>query len=567
MSKENKSASEFLRDYDEKMLGFQQHALFKAMGYTSEEIKRPRIAVVNSWSEQSPGHVHLRELAESVKAGIRSAGGMPFEINVLGPCTSLAGNTHDAIHFDLPQRETICTSVETGLKVGWCDGWVGLATCDKIVPAMLMAAVRLNRPCIIVPGGSMIPGEYDGDWVALGRGGDIFSKKYSLGDVDEDEFEAMTSACGTCCGACSEMTTGSTMQVLTEALGMALPHASTIPAVMAELKQKAKLAGGQIMRLAELKIRPSDIITEQSIKNAMMVDMAVCGATNTILHLQALAYEAGLNITLEDWDNISSRIPTLCAVAPSGPYSVCDLHWAGGIPAVMKEIIDHLDTTCVTVTSKSVGDNISNAVVKNRKVILAKENPLYEEGAITVLKGNLAPRGAIVRHTIIDNKELMDHTFTAKVFDSYLDALQSILTGSPKKIEKGDAVVCRYEGPRGGPGMADVFFLTDALKKAGIGDVAVITDGRFSGFTRGVVAIGHVCPEAYIGGPLAVVKDQDEIHVDIHSRKLTLKVEEAEIQDRLKSWTPPDKKFSPGVLSVYKRIALQADQGAGWPID
>ncbi len=549
------------------MLGFQQSALFKAMGYTSDEIRRPRIAIVNSWSEQSPGHVHLRELSESVKAGIRAAGATPFEFNVLGPCSSFAGSTDDLIHYDMPQRETICTSIETGLRVGWCDGWVGLATCDKIVPAMLMAAIRLNRPCIIVPGGSMIPGHYKGDWVALGRGGDIFAEKYRDKEVDQNDFEELTSACGTSCGACSEMTTGSTMMVLTEALGMALPYSSTVPAVMAEIKQRAQTAGDRIVKLAAGNVRPRDIINEKAIENAIKVDMAVCGATNTVVHLQALAHEGQLDINLDTWDRLSKQTPVLCNVAPSGPYSVCDLHWAGGIPAVMKEISSLLHLEAMTCTGETLEKNISQAKVRNNEVILPKDKPLYKEGAITILKGNLAPRGAIIRHTIVPNRDLLNYTFNAKVFDSYQSALEAILTGSPKKIETGDVLVCRYEGPRGGPAMAELFFLTDALKKAGIRDVAIITDGRFSGFTRGLVAIGYVCPEAYIGGPLALVKDNDKIQVNVSARMLNLNISEDEMNARRAVWQPPVKEFNKGVLAIYRNNALQADQGAGWPLE
>lgn len=554
---------EFLEDYDRKMLGFQQSALFKAMGYTSDQIKKSRIAIVNSWSEQSPGHFHLRELSKAITLGVTAAGATAFEINVLGPCSSFAGNTDDLVHYDMPQRETICNSIETGLRVGWCDGWVGLATCDKIVPAMLMAALRLNRPCLIVLGGSMIPGHYQGEWVALGRGGNIFAENQA---IDPEAFEELTSACGTCSGACSEMTTGSTMMVMTEALGMGLPYSSTVPAAMAEIKQRAYQAGEQIVKLVKNNIRPSDIITEKSIENAIKVDMAVCGATNSVLHLQALAHETKLKITLDTWDRISQKTPVLCNVAPSGPYSVCDLHWAGGIPAVMKEISDLLHLDVLTCTGKTLAENIAKAKITNHEVILSKNQPLYKEGAIAILKGNLAPIGAIIRHTIVTNRALLDYEFTAKVFDSYLDALEAILTGNPKRIEPGDIVVCRYEGPRGGPAMGEMFFLTDALKKAALKDVAVITDGRFSGFTRSVVAIGYVAPEAYVGGPLALVQDYDKIQLDVAARQLNLNVSEEELARRKAAWLPPAQNFKKGVLAIYRDKALQADQGAGWPI-
>lgn len=559
------SAEEYLKEFDREMLTFHQNTLFKAMGFTAEEVKMPRIAIVNSWSEQSPGHVHLRELSEAAKAGVRNAGGMPFEINVIGPCGSFGCSTDDISHFDFPTRDVILTSIETALRQGWCDGWIGFASCDKIVPAMLMAAVRLNRPCIIVPGGSMLPGHYKGEWLTVGSGVNKYFELFPHGCNDPQAFDAMTSASGYCAGTCSEMTTGSTMQVLTEALGMALPYASTTPAVIAEIKHRAKLAGQKILELAKKNIRPLDIITEKSMKNAMRVDMAVCGSTNTIVHLQAIAHEAGLNVTLDDWEQASRDVYPICETAPTGNRTVCDLHYAGGVPAVMKEISDSLDLSCITVTGNTVGENIAQAEVKDRQVIHERNNPLYDMGAIKVLKGNLAPGGAVCRQSVVDNRDMLCHDFRARVFDYHKDALAAVLAG---EIQPNDAIILRYEGPKGGPAMTELYFVVTAIKRMKVKDIAVITDGRFSGFTSGMVAIGHVSPEAYVGGPLALVNEGDTIHVDIPNGILDLKIPCEEFDARAKAWAVPDKKVPyRGVLNVYRQMALQAPEGAGWALE
>lgn len=553
-----------IEKFDHDLFNFYHHSLFKSMGFNSDDVRQPRIAIVNSWSEQSPAHIHFRELADIIKAGVRNAGGTPFEINVLGPCPSFGMDSDEISHLDLPTRELILNSIEDALRMGWCDGWIGLASCDKIVPAMLLAAIRLNRPCIIIPGGTMIPGHYNGDWFTFGKGLNLFFQKYGDKNVDEADFERLTSACGSCIGTCSEMTTGTTMQILTEAIGLALPYSSTVPSVFAEHRQLARTAGRQIIELAKKKIKPSDIITEESIKNAIKVDMAVCGSTNTLIHLQALAYEAKLNITLDTWDQISKEIFPICPISPSGPFTVADLHKAGGIPAIMKELSGKLNLDCLTVTGKKVWENIKDASIKNSEVIYSCSKPLSQQGAIKVLRGNLAPRGAIVRQTVITNRELLNHRFNARVFNCHKDALGAILAG---EIKPHDAIVLRYEGPKGGPAMAEMYFIVTAVKKVGVKDIAVITDGRFSGFTQGMVAIGHVCPEAYVGGPLAFVVDGDVIHVDIPNGKLELEVDASTLESRQENWQPPKKDFYKGILAIYRNNALQADQGAGWPTE
>jgi dihydroxy-acid dehydratase len=553
------------REVRDKLFRDYWHSVFlKAMGFCNKEITSPRIAVVNSWSEQSPGHIHLRDLADAVKAGIRLAGAMPFEMNVLGPCSGMAGTWHDLAYYDLPQREVILNSIETGIKVGWCDGWVGLCTCDKIVPAMLMAAIRLDKPCLIVTGGPMLPGNYKGEWLAVGKGFAVAYPKYHDGTLKEEELDKITYAAGGACGSCAEMTTGNSMQIMAESLGLALPGTSMVPAAMSRRKIVAKEAGMQIVKLAQEKITPSQIITEKSMKNAIAVDMAVAGGTNSIIHLQALAWEGKLNITLDTWAEYSRKVPTICPIAPTGPHSLIEFHEAGGVPAVMNEIKDFLSLDCLTVSGKTVKENIKDCRSSNPEVIRSINRPLYEEGSIAILKGNLAPRGAVIRHTVVKNKKLLKKDYTAKVFDYYEEALDAVYSGEPKTINAGDAIVCRYEGPQGGPAMAEILTVVQALITMGKEDVAVITDGRFSGLTTDFPAIGHVCPEAHVGGPLAIVQDGDIIKLDVPERRLDLKLDDNEIKRRLKKWTPSHTKDVEGVLAIYSKLALQADNGACW---
>jgi dihydroxy-acid dehydratase len=542
--------------------------IFKAMGFTSEELSLPRIAVVNSWSEQSPGHVHLRAVSEGVKAGIRMAGGMPFEINVIGPCTVLGAGFSDML-YDLPQREAILSSIESALHVGWCEGWVGIGSCDKIVPGMLLAALRLDRPFIFIGGGQMLPCDYEGERLGFVRGMEIISKemnKLKDGRLPieqyESELEGITDCCGSSAGACGEMTTGNSVALLTEALGFSLPGSSTSIAVSAEKIWQSKETGKKIVELARKRIRPSDIFSLDSMKNAMAVEMAICGGTNSLVHLQSCVHEVGLDCGLETWDEMSRKVPALVAVAPSGPYVLYDFHKAGGVPVVMKKIEKFLNKKCLTVTGKTVGQNLAGVKPLDSDVIRSLKNPVWPEGALAVLKGNLAPRGAVTRHTVVDNKELLQKVFTAHVFNSLQEVMKAVNAG---KLKPGDAVVCRYQGPRGGPAMTECLAIIGALRTKGVKDVAVITDGRFSGWTKGYLAIGNVCPEAQVGGPLALLKDGDPIRVDVPNRRLDAEISEEEMERRRFKWTPPDQSKVTGTLAIYAKTALQADQGAGWP--
>jgi dihydroxy-acid dehydratase len=507
-------------------------------------------------------------VAEGVKAGIRMAGGMPFEINVPGLC-SVPHKLPSDMLYDMPQREAVLAGAESSLYISWCDGWVGIGTCDKIIPGLLLAALRLNRPFIFIGGGQMMPSDYEGKRLGFVRGQSIVQQKLqqsantpnALEDLQQI-MQEITDCCATSAGACNELTTGNTLAVLTEGMGIALPGSSTSPGVSAEKIWQAKETGEKILELVRRNIRPRDIITLNSLKNAIAVDMAICGGTNSVAHLQAYAHEAEIPLTLDDWDEVSRKVPALCNVAPTGPYVLYDYHKAGGTPAVMKRIEKHLDKTCMTVTGKTVGENLENVQCDDIEVIKPLEDPIWPEGAIAVLKGNLAPRGAVVRHTVVENKDLLKRVYTARVFDSLETASEAVGQG---KIKPGDAVVVRYQGPRGGPAFAECLGVVGALKARKVQDVVVIADGRFSGFTQGYLSIGHVCPEAQVGGPIALVKDGDRINVDIPGRKLEMEVSEAEMKKRKAQWKAPSQSKVTGMLAIYAKLALQADKGAGWP--
>jgi dihydroxy-acid dehydratase len=545
--------------------------MFKAMGFTTEELGLPRIAIVNSWSEQSPGHIHLRNIAEGVKVGIRMAGGMPFEINVIGPCTMLGRTVADAANYDLPQREAILASIEAALRVGWCDGWVGIGACDKIIPGMMIAAIRLNRPFIFIGGGQMIPSPYEGRNIGYVDGQEIVVRELrklkdapELKESYEKLLEEVTDCCGSSAGACGEMSTGNTLALLMEALGFSLPGTSTSVGVSAEKIWESKETGKKIVDLAKRGLKPRDILSMESLKNAIAVNMAICGGTNSLIHLQSYAYEARIPLTLDVWDDISKKVPALVGVTPSGPYVLYDLHKAGGVPAVMKRVEGFLTGNCITVTGNTVKDNLTGITPVESDVVRPLDNPLWPEGSLAILRGNIAPRGAVTRHTVVENKALLNMTYRAQVFDSLQQAIDEILSGR-RVLEPGDAVVVRYIGPRGGPAMPCGLGLVRALKLKAVKDISIITDGRFSGFTKGYLAIGHVCPEAQIGGSLALLRNGDKIRVNIQERRLDVELPDDELQKRRASWSPPDQSDVEGVTALYARFALQADEGAGWP--
>ncbi|HEY8391730.1 MAG TPA: dihydroxy-acid dehydratase [Capillibacterium sp.] len=533
-------------------------SLFKALGLTEEEINRPLIGIVSAHSQIVPGHLHLDQIAEAVKTGVAMAGGTPIVFPAIGVCDGIAMG-HLGMHYSLPSRELIADSIETMALAHGFDGLVLIPNCDKIVPGMLMAAARLNLPAIVVSGGPMLKGSGGGKGISLT---DMFEavgafKAGKIGPRELADYEE--NACPTC-GSCSGMFTANSMNCLTEALGMALPGNGTIPAVYAARLRLAKKTGMRIVELVKEEITPRSILTEDAFHNALVVDMALGGSTNSMLHLAAIAYEAGVKFDLELANQISAETPNLCRLAPAGRHFVEDLHAAGGIPAVMKELTRKglLKTGCLTVTGRTLGENIAPAANVNPTVIRPVDQPYAPTGGIAVLKGNLAPDGSVVKRSAVA-PEMMVHAGPARVFDSEDEAVAAILSG---KIKKGDVVVIRYEGPRGGPGMREMLMPTSVLAGMGLdAEVALVTDGRFSGATRGA-AIGHVSPEAAEGGPIALIREGDLIAIDIEKGTLTLQVDEAELQRRKAEWVAPPPKINQGYLARYARFVSSASEGA-----
>ncbi|MBN1876969.1 MAG: dihydroxy-acid dehydratase [Anaerolineae bacterium] len=532
-------------------------SLFYATGLTPEELDRPLIGVVNAFNEIVPGHVHLDKIAQAVKAGVRMAGGTPLEFNVIGVCDGIAMG-HSGMNYSLPSRELIADSVESMVTGHAFDGLVFIPNCDKIIPGMLMAAGRLNIPAIFVSGGPMLAGRYQGEDIDLKT---LFEAvgKYKTGQLDDEELCALEMAACPGCGSCAGMFTANTMNCLTEALGMGLPGNGTIPAVTGARLRLAKQAGMQILSLLEVNLCPRDIMTRAAFENAIAVDMALGGSTNTVLHLPAIAHDAGLDLPLSVFDEISKRTPYLIKLSPAGPHHIQDLDEAGGIPAVMAELngkgIIHDDLP--TVTGKSVGENIATAR-RCTLVLRSADDPYSQEGGIAILRGNLAPEGAVVKAAAV-SKEMQHHRGPARVFDGEEAALKAVLGGG---VMAGDVVVIRYEGPRGGPGMREMLMPTSVLSGMGLDEkVALITDGRFSGATRGA-ALGHVSPEAASGGLIGLIEEGDEIEIDIPNRLLTLHVSENEIARRREDWTPYTPKIQHGWLARYARMVASASEGA-----
>ncbi|WP_027366438.1 dihydroxy-acid dehydratase [Desulfocurvibacter africanus] len=535
-------------------------SLLQALGLTREEMDRPLIGVVNAHNEVVPGHIHLNTLADAVKAGIRMAGGTPMEFPVIGVCDGLAMN-HEGMHFSLVSREIIADSIEVMATAHPFDGLVFIPNCDKSVPGMLMAMLRMNIPSVLVSGGPMFAGS------ARGKGVDLITVfeavgKAKRGQMDQAEVDELE--CKACpgCGSCAGMFTANSMNCLSETIGLALPGNGSIPAPTAERIRLAKHAGMRVMDLLAKGIKPRDIVTEKSVRNAVTLDMALGCSTNTVLHLPAIFREAGLDLTLDIFNQVSRATPNLCKLSPAGSHHLEDLHAAGGIPAVMTELVKknllHLDV--MTVTGKTLGENLADlkAAVTDHEVIRPIDKPYSNEGGIAVLYGNLAPDGCVVKQSAVA-PEMMRRTATARVFDSEEAASKAILDG---KIKAGDAVVIRYEGPRGGPGMREMLTPTSVISGMGLGsDVALITDGRFSGGTRGA-AIGHVSPEAAAGGTIAYVREGDQIEIDIPARKLNLLVDDAELEARRKSMPLVRKEITSPLLRRYARQVTSAAQGA-----
>lgn len=533
-------------------------SLFKAMGYTDEEIARPIIGVVNSANEIIPGHIHLDLITADVKAGIRMAGGTPVEFPVIGVCDGIAMN-HAGMKYSLASRELIADSIEIMATAHPFDALVFITNCDKIVPGMLMAALRLNIPSVFISGGPMLAGRLHGravDLISVFEGvGGVKAKKITSAELQQLEDCACPG-----CGSCSGMYTANSMNCVTEALGLGLPGHGTIPAVLAARHRLAKQAGMKIMDLFRKNVRPRDIATLAAFKNAIAVDMALGCSTNTVLHIPAVAHEAGIKLDLDLFNKISEKTPNLCKLSPAGPHHIEDLDAAGGIQAVMKVIskLGVISEKAMTVNGKTVAANLKTARVLNDEVIRPLDKPYSKQGGIAILRGNLAPDGAVVKQSAVA-EAMQVNEGRARVFDSEDKAITAILGG---KIKPGDIVVIRYEGPKGGPGMREMLSPTSAIVGMGLDkSVALLTDGRFSGGTQGA-AIGHISPEAAEGGTIALVKEGDIIAIDIPAKKLTLKVDDAELEKRcksLKAWTPA---ITTGYLARYAKMVTSASTGA-----
>ncbi len=533
-------------------------SLFKAMGYINEEIERPLVGIVNSANEIIPGHIHLNTIASAVKAGVRMAGGTPVEFSTIGVCDGIAMN-HEGMKYSLASRELIADSVEVMAIAHPFDGLVLIPNCDKIIPGMLMAALRLNIPAIVVSGGPMLAGRIGNKKIDLIT---VFEAVGGVksGRLTSDELVMMEDCACPGCGSCSGMFTANSMNCLTEALGLGLPGNGTIPAVHAARIRLAKQAGIKIMELIENDVKPRDIATFDAFKNAIAVDMALGCSTNTVLHVPALAHEAKINLGLDIFNELSLKTPHLCSISPGGAHHLEDLYAAGGIMAVMAELFNNglINGNCLTVTGKKVKENLSAVKNINHEIIRQFDNPYHREGGIAILRGNLAPDGAVVKQSAVA-PEMLQRTCRARVFDSEEEAVTAILG---KAIRSGDVVVIRYEGPKGGPGMREMLTPTSAIAGMGLDtSVALITDGRFSGGTRGA-AIGHVSPEAAEGGPIALVENEDLIEIDIPGKKLTLKVSDETLFIRRQKWQPPEPKIKSGYAYRYAQLVTSASTGA-----
>ena len=533
-------------------------SLLRAIGLTEEEMNRPLIGVVSAHSEIIPGHINLDKITEAVKAGVRMAGGTPIMVPAIGVCDGIAMG-HIGMKYSLPSRELIADSVETLAQAHQFDGLVLIPNCDKIVPGMLMAACRLNIPSIMCSGGPMLAGRYNGENVSLSYTFEaVGARKANL--INDEEINRVE--CGSCpsCGSCSGMYTANSMNCLCEAIGMALPGNGTIPAVYSSRIHLAKHAGMKIMELVEKDIKPRDIVTEKSIHNALECEMALGCSTNTVLHLLAVAHEAGVDFDLRTMNEISEKTPNLCHLAPAGRTYIQELNEAGGIYAVMNELSkkDLLELDQITVTGKKVGENIANCKNTNPEVIRPIDNPYMQTGGIAILWGNIAKEGCAVKQSAVA-PEMLKHAGPARVFNSEEDAIEAIYGG---KINKGDVVVIRYEGPKGGPGMREMLNPTSALAGMKLDkDVALITDGRFSGASRGA-SIGHVCPEAAMGGEIGLLQEGDIIEIDIPNHAVNAKVSDEEFAKRRESFVPHEPKVKTGWLARYARLVTSANKGA-----
>ena len=535
-------------------------SLLRADGFTDWELERPIIGIANSFNEIIPGHMHLDKLVDAVKAGIYAAGGTPLVFNTIGICDGIAMN-HDGMKYSLPSRELIADTVETMAVAHPFDGLVLLASCDKIIPGMLIAAARLNIPAIFLSGGPMLPGKVHGKDTGLDK---VFEAvgRFKSGKISEEELDTFECAACPGAGSCSGMFTANTMSNLSEALGMSLPYNGSAPAVFSERIWLAKETGYKVVELVQKDLKPREIMTADAFHNAIAADMALGGSTNTALHIPALAYYAGLDLTLKDLDPFTAMVPHLTSIAPAGPHHVVDLFYAGGIPAILAELhkAKLIKTDPPTVYGKPVGEMLTDikAGVKDYAVIRSIEKPVHRGGGLAILSGNLAPDGSIVKQAAV-SEEMLTHSGPAHIFNSEEDVFEAIMDA---KIKKGEVIVVRYEGPKGGPGMREMLSPTSALAGMGMDkQVALITDGRFSGASRGA-AIGHVSPEAAAGGPIAALRDGDIIEIDIPQKRLNVRLSEEEIRNRIATLPAFEPKVKGGYLARYTQIVSSADRGA-----
>ncbi|WP_434796356.1 dihydroxy-acid dehydratase [Terrisporobacter vanillatitrophus] len=541
--------------------GMQQgphRSLFNALGHTEEEMNKPLVGIVSSYNEIVPGHMNLDKIVDAVKLGVAMAGGTPVVFPAIAVCDGIAMG-HEGMKYSLATRELIADSTESMALAHQLDALVMVPNCDKNVPGLLMAAARVNVPTVFVSGGPMLAGRVKGEKRSLSSMFEAIGA-FAAGNITEEEVTEFENKVCPTCGSCSGMYTANSMNCLTEAIGMGLKGNGTIPAVYSERIKLAKHAGMKVMELYEKNIRPKDILTEKAFMNALTVDMALGCSTNSMLHLPAIAHEAGVKLTLDLANEVSEKTPNLCHLAPAGYTYMEDLNEAGGVYAVMNELDKKglLYTDLITATGKTVGENIAGCVNKDPETIRPIENPYSETGGLAALKGNLAPNGSIVKKSAVCD-EMLVHEGPARVFDCEEDAIAAIKGG---KIVAGDVVVIRYEGPKGGPGMREMLNPTSAIAGMGLGEsVALITDGRFSGASRGA-SIGHVSPEAAVGGPIALVKEGDLIRININEKTLDMVVSEYELEERRKAWTPREPKITTGYLGRYSKMVTSGDRGA-----
>lgn len=531
-------------------------SLFNAMGFGPEDLQKPLIGICNSFNEVIPGHIHLREITEAAKLGVAAAGGTSMEFPAIGVCDGIAMG-HTGMKFSLASRELIADSIEAVATATGFDALVLIPNCDKVVPGMLMAAARLNIPCVVVSGGPMLPGRYQGHDISVSQSFEA-AGEFAAGKITEADMTSIEAAACPGCGSCAGLFTANTMNCLTEALGMGLPGNGTIPAAYTGARrQLAKRAGHVVMELLKKDIKPRDILTEKAFENAITVDMGIGGSTNTVLHLTAIAHEAGIELPAARFDEISRKTPYIAKLSPAGTHHMIDLNEAGGINAVMKELskkgVIHTDAMTVVGT---VAEKIANAKILRSDVIKTVEEPYRKEGGLAILSGNLCPENAVVKASAVA-EDMLVYTGKAKCFSSEESAVNAIMDG---KIVEGDVVVIRYEGPKGGPGMQEMLNPTAVISGRGL-KVALITDGRFSGASRGA-CIGHISPEAMAGGPIAFIEDGDLIDIDIPNRKLELRVSDEELAKRKAAWVKPEPKIKTGYLSRYAKLTTSASRGA-----